>query len=369
MDAALAVKNTFLDILDPGFTNLADLDPQSWSCPAAAFGGDTLDSFNKLSGLAAAARAFSHGSLTREALEAAGHLGPRHISIGREKPSHVDCVSTTDGISSSEHLQSASSTQSVSDVDTSVESDHDAECQWPLSPLTSADSDSIPSSPINMILPESLSQAPIVVPRVPQSWAMHPPPPPPQPAPSQPAPSLPSSDNVPPPPEVPPQKVLLTWFRVAFLGGIQLRIAPSVNAPRTDTVLFQNETFGVNEEISGADGRIYLRLADGRGWAFDDTALNPEDASVKRGHWAALPLAPLQPVLASPSPVSQPSWIPAVPSSVDENAPAEPHKRRRRKRGGVRRNRSKRNAAGMVEDEEASDAEEGPATAAQDCEE
>ena len=29
------------------------------------------------------------------------------------------------------------------------------------------------------------------------------------------------------------------------------------------------------EELMGADGRIYLRLADGRGWAFDDSTLFP----------------------------------------------------------------------------------------------
>ena len=29
------------------------------------------------------------------------------------------------------------------------------------------------------------------------------------------------------------------------------------------------------QELMGADGRIYLRLADGRGWAFDDSTLFP----------------------------------------------------------------------------------------------
>jgi len=45
------------------------------------------------------------------------------------------------------------------------------------------------------------------------------------------------------------------------------------------------------------DGRVYLRLADGRGWVFDDTALIPEDPSVVkvpndvRGPLATVPLA------------------------------------------------------------------------------
>ena len=30
------------------------------------------------------------------------------------------------------------------------------------------------------------------------------------------------------------------------------------------------------QELMGADGRIYLRLADGRGWAFDDSTLFPQ---------------------------------------------------------------------------------------------
>ena len=46
------------------------------------------------------------------------------------------------------------------------------------------------------------------------------------------------------------------------------------------TRLCQNATLAVAEEILGADGRVYLRLADGRGWAFDDSALFPHDPSV-----------------------------------------------------------------------------------------
>lgn len=65
--------------------------------------------------------------------------------------------------------------------------------------------------------------------------------------------------------------------------------------------LCQNATLAVAEEILGADGRVYLRLADGRGWAFDDSALFPHDPSVvclwqsfspkPRGATGAFPLA------------------------------------------------------------------------------
>lgn len=77
----------------------------------------------------------------------------------------------------------------------------------------------------------------------------------------------------------------VSWFRVAYLGGINLRCAPSYDAPLTGTTLPQMETFPACEEISASDGRVYLRLCDGRGWAFDDSVLMPHDPSVRRGQW------------------------------------------------------------------------------------
>jgi len=86
----------------------------------------------------------------------------------------------------------------------------------------------------------------------------------------------------------------ISWFRVAYLGGINLRCGPSIETQLSGYTLQQMETFPVAEEISGQDGRIYLRLCDGRGWAFDDTALMPHDPSVKRGTWLnPQPSAPL----------------------------------------------------------------------------
>merc|ERR1719343_1304777 len=82
------------------------------------------------------------------------------------------------------------------------------------------------------------------------------------------------------------------WYRVAFVGGVDLRHGPSVEAPRTGEMLCQNATFAAAEELLGADGRVYLRLADGRGWAFDDTALFPHDPSVVRGFWQPVSLVP-----------------------------------------------------------------------------
>eukprot|EP00405_Crypthecodinium_cohnii_P020741 CAMPEP_0206480342 /NCGR_PEP_ID=MMETSP0324_2-20121206/37239_1 /ASSEMBLY_ACC=CAM_ASM_000836 /TAXON_ID=2866 /ORGANISM="Crypthecodinium cohnii, Strain Seligo" /LENGTH=161 /DNA_ID=CAMNT_0053957115 /DNA_START=91 /DNA_END=576 /DNA_ORIENTATION=+ len=84
------------------------------------------------------------------------------------------------------------------------------------------------------------------------------------------------------------------WYRVAFAGGVDLRHGPSVEAPRTGEMLCQNATFAAAEELLGADGRIYLRLADGRGWAFDDSALFAHDPSVMRGYWQPIGPAPAQ---------------------------------------------------------------------------
>jgi len=77
----------------------------------------------------------------------------------------------------------------------------------------------------------------------------------------------------------------VAWYRVSYLGGINLRAGPSIEAPLTGFTLPQMETFPVAEELPAADGRVYLCLCDGRGWAFDDTALMPLDPSVKKGNW------------------------------------------------------------------------------------
>jgi hypothetical protein len=47
--------------------------------------------------------------------------------------------------------------------------------------------------------------------------------------------------------------------------------------------------FGVSESFLGGDQRIYLRLADGRGWVFDDSLLVPSDPSVMKLIVAAPP--------------------------------------------------------------------------------
>jgi hypothetical protein len=83
------------------------------------------------------------------------------------------------------------------------------------------------------------------------------------------------------------QQETVTWFcvNVTNSAGAVLRRTPHFQAPRTGTTLLKNEVFSVKQEIASpvdVDGRIYLELSDGRGWAFDDSALVPESPSVVR---------------------------------------------------------------------------------------
>merc|ERR1711920_826136 len=48
-----------------------------------------------------------------------------------------------------------------------------------------------------------------------------------------------------------------------------VRATPDYNGPRTGANLIVGEQFDVCEERINFDGVIFLKLADGRGWAFD----------------------------------------------------------------------------------------------------
>jgi hypothetical protein len=104
-------------------------------------------------------------------------------------------------------------------------------------------------------------------------------------------------------------------------------------------MLYQNETFAVRERIQGTDGRVYLLLADYRGWAFDDSALVPHDPSVVRGRWSAMDASAsyhyVEPLMA-------------FDQSLMMNGYDHTRRRRRRKRGGVKRNKGKRARAAAL---------------------
>lgn len=278
------VKNTFLDVLEAEPAT----EPAYKSCPADWFAGE--GAAGPLGGLAAMARAFAGGEVTREALEAAGHLAPRAGKAGQEDAS--DAASTTgpsSGDSSAEDEEVCSSAE-----DAALAVGPEAPPSW---------------SPRLPALPAAEALLSTCCPAVPVAAAL----PVVAPAPAAAAPSSP----------------VVAWYRVAYLGGISVRQGPSYAAPKTGATLGCNEIVGVSEEVPSPDGCVYLRLSDGRGWVFDDSALMPQDPSVVRGHWQATPAAP-------PAAVA---WAPAEASEIpeDEHSAASVHTRRRRKRGGVRR--------------------------------
>jgi hypothetical protein len=121
-------------------------------------------------------------------------------------------------------------------------------------------------------------------------------------------------------------------------------------------MLHHNEIFSVSEEIQGPDGRLYLRLADGRGWAFDDSALMPNDPSVVRGRWAPLSntTTPSTHASTAASSVWEPMEEPTPLSAGQEEDTKK--KRRRRKRGGVKRRSKNKTALADLEAEVDTDA-------------
>lgn len=127
----------------------------------------------------------------------------------------------------------------------------------------------------------------------------------------------------------------MSWFRVSHIGGVVVRSGPSIQAPLTGAVLACNETVPVAEEVPCSDGRVYLRLSDGRGWIFDDSALMPLDPSVRRGSWMSMQSA---------------GWQLYFPSGI-QNGQVDGYQNRRRrmypqprgKRGGKRCSKRKQN--------------------------
>lgn len=329
----LVVKNTFLEVRDP----LAISEkPKSLSCPLAAFVGGCGDQYGDvepfpqtltgssdidLSELSAAARVFSTGEISREAMEAAGHVVTRRPS--------------------SPPLQAGPAQEPI----------YNARLLPP--PL--------------LCEPEEIPEAPQWSPKVPfVGGLMHtrPVPPPlhtpvssaPTAPPLQPPLLAPPAPAVPTPPRTLPMAHHLVdskgapvfsapmrseaLFRVAYMGGVALRQGPYFDGVRTGAMLMYNEIFCVSEEIQGSDGRLYLRLADGRGWAFDDSALMPHDPSVVRGSWAPLSTTSTPSTFAS-TPASS-VWEPmeepmTLLGEVVEEEKETKKKRRRRKRGGVKR--------------------------------
>lgn len=74
-----------------------------------------------------------------------------------------------------------------------------------------------------------------------------------------------------------------TFYRVVTEGpyGIGIRETPDINGPRTGLDLFRGSVFQVDEVIEEEGSPTYLHLADGRGWVFDMTPVDPKTRTVE----------------------------------------------------------------------------------------
>jgi len=70
-------------------------------------------------------------------------------------------------------------------------------------------------------------------------------------------------------PHVVPGAVSVWVHAPEYLAPLALRATPDINGPRTNSMLMPGDEFAVSEEFQGAGGILYLKLSDGRGWAFD----------------------------------------------------------------------------------------------------
>jgi len=335
---SIIVKNTFLEVAEA-----AAEAPAYQSCPIAAFAGQGPDQGCEdlaagddaicgiltgsamdlsLCDLAAAARVFSTGTYSREAMEMTGHINARAIPAVPTPLSQADldllCVDAdapeapawTPKIQYSQQCDKPSFSPLLCEAAL-------LEAEAPTwTPKVSPCSSPVHSAPVSFPTPQMALNLQQAAPTLQMQ--------------ATPSPALHNS---------PPQRTEHTFFRVAHPSGLALRTGPHFDAPRTGSTLAHNQIFSVSQEITAYDGRVYLRLADGQGWACDDTVVMPHNPSVVRGMWAPMGLSPTGlPFPSAPSGTWDPFGEPVA-------EPETQKKRRRRKRGGVKRNKAKRAAA------------------------
>mmetsp|Transcript_329 Transcript_329/g.1070 ORF Transcript_329/g.1070 Transcript_329/m.1070 type:complete len:633 (-) Transcript_329:174-2072(-) len=68
-------------------------------------------------------------------------------------------------------------------------------------------------------------------------------------------------------------------YKVVYPGGVQVREAPSVAAPRTGVVLGLGTEFEASKSLS-LDGVVYVRLADGTGWVFETKCMRDGESPI-----------------------------------------------------------------------------------------
>lgn len=314
----ITIKNTFFHVEEP---ETEQVEPKCLSCPTEVFFPSLPSNFRSscsslsdalagsseltLGDLTAAARMFSTSSVTREIMEATGHVGARTLP-----PPPLSEPETP------EDLDEPEAPVWTPKVDSPM---HKRPSPPPLN---------YPETPLSNVLHQPF-QMPFWTPKVGGLGS-----------------SAASSPVIPPfSPALPggfmytlQSQRSTTMYRVSNSAGVEIRTGPSFEAPMTDAALYCNEIFAVSEEVIASDGRIYLLLADGRGWVFDDSCLNSKSPSVVRGQW--IPVTPAA-MTSMVSPAST-LWEP-----MEEPMTDVAKKRRRRKRGGVKRNKNKKSKAGF----------------------
>jgi len=85
---------------------------------------------------------------------------------------------------------------------------------------------------------------------------------------------------------------LTKWRYISVSGDpISIRLTPDVEGVRSETDLLPGDVFEVAEELPGMNGVLFLKMADGTGWVFDQKP-GRGVKGVREEHAQAPPLAP-----------------------------------------------------------------------------
>jgi len=329
---SITIKNTFLDVSEQSCELVG---PSSQSCPAAAFRYSASEDSTPWGGLltggseqcntwdiTAAAQMFSALQIPREVMESHGYVDGA-VAATTGEPVAVAVLAMRPPPLFAPDLAEAEVPEAP------MWSPKVGPTQPPLSEATVPEADVIPEapawSPKVSSLPRSFPSLSISIPcDTPKTATKR-------------GFSQEELDALSPPDT--PEPCPNVWYRVAHLAGLPVYAGPNLASFHTGALLHHNEIFAVSQEIPTQEGMVCLRLADGRGFVFDDSAILPQSPSVIRGSWMAVD--PQSTVVASPlSALYEPTEELLAPLPLMTESPKG---RRRRKRGGVKRNKSKRN--------------------------
>jgi len=139
-------------------------------------------------------------------------------------------------------------------------------------------------------------------------------------------------------------------YRVCCRTGIHLSSGPGHEFDRASAELQYGEQFAATATFPGPDQRLYLRLADGRGWAYDDAQVLPDDPSVEliMEQAGSLPLRSPPDEPPSEEVLENPMGPNPAPSPEDPLAGFSPRTRVIAQNWGVVRNTAEREEAARV---------------------